>query len=151
MSAKENHELVQRYFQGPNADFFTEDAQLHDTSQPQPLRGRTAIAAFLQMFLGEAFPDGAYELHNVITDQRCAMAEWTFRGTNTGPAMGDPPTGRLVEFSGVSVYEVQDGRFRRARIYYDTGRLADQLGFTGGRIPATERARWDEWWERTQT
>jgi predicted ester cyclase len=83
----------------------------------------------------------------VLADDRCAVAEWTFRGTHTGPAMGVPPTGRRVEFSGVSIYEIEGGSFSRARIYYDTGTLADGLGFTGGRLPETERSRWAEWWE----
>lgn len=150
MSAQANQQLIRKYFQNVSADFFAEDAQLHDTSQPRPLKGRESIRAFLRIFLDEAFPDGAYELHSVIADERCGMAEWTFRGTNTGAVMDSPATGRSVEFSGVSVYEIEDGRFRRARIYYDTGNLAEQLGFTGGRIPQTERGRWTEWWEREQ-
>lgn len=147
MSAEANRQLLQEYFRQPDADFFAENAQLHDISQPRPLRGRDFIRAFLRLFLREAFPDGAYELHSLVADERFAVAEWTFRGTHTGSAMGAEPTGRRVEFSGVSVYEVEKGRFARARIYYDTGNLADQLGFVGGRIPSTERDRWTEWWE----
>lgn len=146
MSALANQQLVRDYFRNPSADAFTADALLHDTSQPHPLRGRDSIEAFLRMLLQEAFPDGAYEVHAVLADERCAMAEWTFRGTNTGPVMEFPATGRAVEFSGVSVYEFEGESFSHVRIYYDTGTLADQLGLTGGRIPVSERSRWTEWW-----
>ena len=150
MTARSNQQLVRDYLRELSADYFAEDAQLHDTSQPAPLRGRDSIRSFLRMFAGEAFPDGAYEVHNVVADDRCAVAEWTFRGTQSGPAMGAPATGRRVEFSGVSVYEIADGAFTRARIYYDTGTLADQLGFSGDRLPLSERSRWSDWWEGRQ-
>ena len=149
MSAQANEQLIREYFQSVRGDYFSEDAQLHDISQPQPLQGRASIEAFLRMF-GAAFPDGAYELRVVLAGDRSGIAEWTFRGTHTGSAMGAEPSGRPIEFSGVSVYEIEDGRFVRGRIYYDTGNLADQLGFTGGRIPPGERDRWTEWWERQQ-
>lgn len=147
MPVQTNEQLVRDYFRSPGPEPFVEDAQLHDTSQPGPLRGRESIGAFLRMF-HDAFPDGAYELHHVVADAALCMAEWTFRGINTGPAMGVPPTGRRVEFSGVSVFEIQGGRFARGRIYYDTGTLADQLGLTGERVPRSERSAWADWWER---
>lgn len=147
MPSQATQQLVREYFRSPSADFFAGEAQLHDTSQPRALRGREEIAAFLRLFR-EAFPDGAYELHTVLADGERAAAEWTFRGTHSGPAMEVPATGRSVEFSGVSVYEVEGSRFLRARIYYDTGTLADQLGFTGDRLPPSERSRWSEWWEK---
>jgi len=148
MSAQANQQLVREYFRAPDASYFAEDGQLHDTSQPHALRGRDAIGTFLRMFVPEALPGGAYDLHNVLADERRAVAEWTFRGTHSGPAMEVAPTGRRVEFSGVSVYEIQEGRFVRARIYYDTGTFADQLGFVGDRLPRRERRRWAEWWEK---
>lgn len=150
MSAQANEKLIREYLASPSGEFFAENAQFHDISQPEPLRGRDSIRTFLKMFFGEAFPDGAYQLHSAIADDRHAMVEWTFRGTHTGSLMGAPPTGRVVEFSGVSVYEIENGKFARARIYYDTGNLADQLGLTGGRIPQTERIRWVDWWEQQQ-
>jgi hypothetical protein len=39
MSAAENEQLVRRYFERVDADFYTEDAELHDMSQPEPLKG----------------------------------------------------------------------------------------------------------------
>ena len=147
MSGRTHEQLLRDYFRQVSADYYTADAVLRDMSSPGPLHGREAIRRFLRMYLEEGFPDGRYELHRVMSDAGGVMAEWTFRGTNTGPLMGTEPTGRRVEFSGVSVYEVEGELFSRARIYYDTGALADQLGLTGGRVPPGERARWGEWWE----
>jgi steroid delta-isomerase-like uncharacterized protein len=146
MSAASNEQLIRRYFENVDADFYTENAELHDMSQPRPLKGRAAIRAFLQMYLGEAFPTGGYQVNRVFADDGGAAAEWTFRGSNTGPLMGVPPTQRAVEFSGVSVYEIEDGLFTRARIYYDSGALAEQLGLFGQRLPRSEREQWHHWW-----
>jgi steroid delta-isomerase-like uncharacterized protein len=147
MSEAGNEQLVRRYFEKIDADFYAEDAHLRDMSQAHSLRGREAIRAFLFMYLEEAFPNGGYELKNVIASETAAAAEWTFRGMNTGPLMGVPPTHRNVEFSGVSVYEIHGGLFTEARIYYDTGALADQLGLLGQRLPRSERDQWQDWWK----
>lgn len=147
MSAADNEQLVRRYFEKLDADFYTDDAQLRDMSQPRPLRGREAIRSFLAMYLGEAFPDGAYQLHRVVADRNGAAVEWTFRGVNTGSLMGVPATRRAVEFSGVSVYEIENGRFTHARIYYDSATLAEQLGLLGQRLPRSERELWHDWWQ----
>jgi hypothetical protein len=56
---------------------------------------------------------------------------------STGPH--PPRPHRNVEFSGVSAYEIEQGLFTEARIYYDTGALADQLGLLGQRLPRSER------------
>ena len=146
MSADETRQLVERYYGAPSADFYREDAEFHDMSQPRPLRGRDEIAAFLRMFHHDAFPGGSYEVRTVVAEDAHAAVEWVFRGVNTGSAMGGPATGRAVEFPGVSVYRVSGGAIDAVHVYYDTGRLATQLGLTGGRIPSTERERWFEWW-----
>ncbi len=147
MSAAENEQLVRRYFDDLDADFYSEDAELHDISQPRPLRGRQAIRAFLAMYLGEAFPEGAYEVNHVFADEQGAAVEWTFRGSNTGPLMGVPASLRAVEFSGVSVYRIDRGRFTHARIYYDSATVAEQLGLFGQRLPRSEREQWQHWWQ----
>lgn len=139
MSASHNQSLIRRYFAGIDADYYAEDAELHDMSQERPLRGRAAIREFLRMYLGEAFPEGEYQLHRVFADETGAAAEWTFRGTNSGPLLGVEPTHRAVEFSGVSLYDIADGLFTRVRVYYDTGALADQLGLVGHRLPRSVR------------
>ncbi|CAN5790207.1 hypothetical protein BH23GEM6_BH23GEM6_01390 [soil metagenome] len=146
MPAAENEQLVRSYFSDISADYYSEDAELHDMSQAQPLRGREAIRGFLTMYLEEAFPEGAYQVNRVIADADGAAAEWTFRGLNQGPLMGVDATHRSVEFSGVSVYQIRDGRFTSARIYYDSGTLADQLGVLGQRLPRSEREHWQDWW-----
>lgn len=146
MSAEQTRRLLESYFQSPSPDLYAEDAEFHDMSQPRPLRGRQEIGDFLRMFHEEAFPGGGYELRSLLVEESSAAAEWTFRGVNTGAAMGGPATGRAVEFHGSTHYQLSDGRITRARVYYDTGSLASQLGLTGSRLPNTERERWFEWW-----
>ena len=50
------------------------------------------------------------ELHDVIVDGDRVAVRWTLRGTHTGPFIGMPATGRPVEFDGVDLYAMRDGR-----------------------------------------
>jgi predicted ester cyclase len=50
------------------------------------------------------------ELHEVIVDGDRVAVRWTLRGTHTGPFIGMPATGRPVEFDGVDLYAMRDGR-----------------------------------------
>src|SRR5579859_7499786 len=50
------------------------------------------------------------ELHDVIVDGDRVAVRWTLRGTHTGPFIDMPATGRPVEFDGVDLYAMRDGR-----------------------------------------
>src|SRR5579859_725306 len=50
------------------------------------------------------------ELHDVIVDGDRVAVRWTLRGTHTGPFIGMPATGRPVEFDGVDLYAMREGR-----------------------------------------
>jgi predicted ester cyclase len=50
------------------------------------------------------------ELHDVIVDGDRVAVRWTLRGIHTGPFIGMPATGWPVEFDGVDLYAMRDGR-----------------------------------------
>lgn len=57
-----------------------------------------------------AFPDQEMTLHGTLADGDHGVDFWTFRGTHTGSLDGERPTGRRVEFSGIDVARLVDGR-----------------------------------------
>ena len=98
--------------------------------------GRDAIQAYLEV-AQRAFPDARYETSRLIEEGDTVVAEWTFRGTQTGPfATPDgseiPATGKAVETAGVSVVTVRDGQLASARDYFDNVSMMSQLGLLPG-------------------
>lgn len=132
MSAQDNIKIVQGYLANHDPRFMAEDATFQDYSQPEPLRGREAIGAMLDMFYHTAFSEARAEVRNLVADDRSVVLEFTFHGVNTGSLMGMPPTGRRVEVPMCAIYDVEGGIIRRARLYYDSATMARQLGLTPG-------------------
>lgn len=94
-------------------------------------RGANGYREFMQGW-ATAFPDGRAEIRRVTADENGAAVEYTGRGTHTGPLVTPtgtiPPTGRAGELDLCDVVEIQQGRVRRVRSYYDTATLLRQLG-----------------------
>ena len=79
-----------------------------------------------------AFPDSVTETTFVVATEDGGAMEFRGRGTHNGPLQspaGDiPPTGRRVDVPFSQVLEVQQGKIRRARLYFDSMSLLQQLG-----------------------
>jgi steroid delta-isomerase-like uncharacterized protein len=75
-----------------------------------------------------AFPDAQGTIETKLVDGDRGAAEIVWRGTNTGPLMGQPPTGKAVTVRGVAVLETAGGKITRARHYIDVARMMAQLG-----------------------
>jgi predicted ester cyclase len=76
------------------------------------------------------FPDGKLTLDESIRMGDKAASRWTITGTNTGPMDENPPTGREVRFSGVTISRVVEGKIVENWVVSDRLSLMQQLGFT---------------------
>src|ERR1700680_4961904 len=80
----------------------------------------------------DAFPDVASQTHRVWTAADSFALEWTERGAHNGEFVVAgrriPATGRRLEWTGVSCYEVADGEIRAVRYYIDPAPLMRVLG-----------------------
>ncbi|MBL7183610.1 MAG: nuclear transport factor 2 family protein [Anaerolineae bacterium] len=123
MSTQDNISVVEAYLAGRGPELIAEDATFHDYTLPEPIRGTEEIAKMFHAVYNVAFPGAEAEFHNIVANDNCVVLEFTFRGVNTGSLMGKPPTGRRVEVPMCVVYDVEDGVIRRARLYYDSGRM----------------------------
>ena len=90
-------------------------------------------AGFFPVWLG-AFDEADYEVTRTIAAEDVVVTEWVFTGTHTGP-LGPPvfeekldPTGRTIQFRGVTIYDVSGGLIRRETIYMDLATLLVELG-----------------------
>ena len=92
---------------------------------------------FLQ-FLGalrSAFPDPAVTVDDVLADGDEVAVRWTYGGTQQGPFLGIPPTGKAVVGSGIGLFRIAMGRIVEDFVQEDTFGLLQQLGA----IPAPGR------------
>mgnify|MGYP000157664501 CR=1 FL=1 len=113
-----------------------------DIIDHNPLPGQTpgheGLREAIRVF-SVAFPDIEMTLHGVLADGDYAVDFWTFRGTHLGDFNGLPPTGRRVEFNGIDVVKVQEGKIAEIWHVEDMARMLDQLGVTD-RLPRVRPA-----------
>ena len=79
----------------------------------------------------KAFPDARGSITTKIVEGNRGAAEIVWRGTNRGPLMGQPPTGKAVNIRAVVVIETDGNKMTRASHYIDVAGLMAQLGLSG--------------------
>jgi steroid delta-isomerase-like uncharacterized protein len=76
-----------------------------------------------------AYPDFHIEFNEVIYSPNAVAIRWTLRGTNSGPGP-PPPTGKAVNFPGMSILHISEGKIDDEWISGDDLTWFKQLGFT---------------------
>ena len=56
------------------------------------------------------------------------LTRFTARGTNLGPFLGHPPTGRVVTYTGFDMNRIEGGKIVESWVSYDALGLLQQLG-----------------------
>jgi len=95
-------------------ELFTDDAELSILTRHEPRRGRAGARQFWAEYL-HSFGKVQSQFRNVIEADGTAVLEWEAEVTL--------PTGRPINYRGVSILEVVGDRVRRFRTYYDTAAL----------------------------
>ena len=103
-----------------------------DAFENPPFSAEESAAFFPAWFIG--FDEIDFEVKRTIAADEVVVTEWVFTGTHTGP-LGPPvfeerldPTGRTIQFRGVTVYDVSEGLIQRETIYMDLATLVVELG-----------------------
>ena len=133
MSLEENKQLVRRYqeiYNDNNLEALSEVlAEVLLTPRIMPgvppgLEG--AKAAHRIMLLG--FPDYQTVIEELIAEEDMVAARITMTGTHSGDFMGIPATGTRVEFSGMYIVRIKEGRIVEHWGEEDGVNLLTQLG-----------------------
>lgn len=102
-----------------------------DASQDPPNSAEESGTFFPAWFIG--FDEMDFEVKRTIAAEEVVVTEWVFMGTHTGP-LGPPvfeeqldPTGRTIQFRGLTVYDVSGGLIQRETIYMDLATLIVEL------------------------
>ena len=129
-------DLIDRYYATWNDrnwddydSLLTADATEWASGGPS-LQGIEEIVAFDKGW-ADAFPDARITSLLKTSDGNTVISENRFVGAQTGPfhtSEGEvPPTGIQVEIPFVGVFELEGGRVKAERIYYDRLGLLSQL------------------------
>jgi steroid delta-isomerase-like uncharacterized protein len=76
----------------------------------------------------QGFPDVVSTIEDLIAEGEKVAARWRARATHRGEYVGVPPTGREVEFTGISVYRIEGGKIAQSWTVEDELGLLRQIG-----------------------
>lgn len=110
---------------------YTPDAVWEDPSYDSPVVGQADLRAFFTGIMA-AIPDVSIRQEVVFAEDgatQCAT-QWRCTGTMTGhvPHTSFAPTGDRVEYTGVAVITLSDGKCSHVRQYADVVTLQRQIG-----------------------
>jgi predicted ester cyclase len=75
-----------------------------------------------------SFPDVVSTIEDLLAEGDKVVARWRSRATHQGEYMGIPPTGKEVEFTGISVYRIERGKIAESWNVEDKLGLMRQIG-----------------------
>jgi steroid delta-isomerase-like uncharacterized protein len=115
MSAERNRTSVLRFFRevigAGNLDLLDElavDDYDDHVALPGQARGREGLKRRVAKIRAAFRP--RHQLHHVIVEADRVAVHWTLSGVHSDEFLGLAPTGQQVEFDGVDIYAMRDGR-----------------------------------------
>jgi len=128
-----NHDIVTRFYDLVNAkDFAAFDQLVHaDYVDHDPAPGQPPGIAGLQMMYGAfaaAFPDIRHSLEDLVAEDDLVVARGTVDGTNSGPFMGIPATGRPMRWTATRMFRIRDRWIVEGWLNMDMVGLLVQMG-----------------------
>jgi steroid delta-isomerase-like uncharacterized protein len=122
------------------ADVCTADVHYEDPLTPEPLEGAAELGRHAAR-MWAAFPDARMERTGErLTDDRFVAAPAKLLATHREPLEGLPATNRFLVVHCVFYCELDDGRLRRVRAFFDLYDAAVQLGILPARGTLGEKA-----------
>ena len=90
-------------------------------------QSKAAFLEFATANAGGAWEDMHLEIHDTIASGDQVVLRFTNSGTNVGPFMGNPATGKHAEWLGIGIYTLRDGRITEGWFAVDILGLLLQL------------------------
>ena len=131
MSLEENKEIVRRFFHGAwdRGDFKLIDQLVPDGAYDHSTvggkeagSGSDSFKQIVSMFR-TGMPDVHVTIEHEIAEGDIVVHHWSLRGTQTGPVMGIPATGKQLILRGMSVVRLADNKI------IERWATIDELGF----------------------
>ena len=131
----QNKELVRRFMEEvqnehryESIDELCQPDQLLDHPEiPEPVRGTDILREKVQQ-MEVALPNMHFTIEDLVAEGDQVAVRFTLRGTQTGPFGPVKASGKSIDQSGMTVYDVRDGKLAAARIREDLLAMLDQMG-----------------------
>jgi predicted ester cyclase len=123
MSAEENKTLVRR----EQEELWNHTGDL-DSAEELYAAGQAEAAKQEAADFRQGFPDVTSTIEDLIAEGDKVVARWRSRATHQGEYMGIAPTGKEVEFTGISVYRIEAGKIAQSWNIEDQLGLMRQIG-----------------------
>ena len=93
----------------------------------QDVRGLQEAKQYYSKYLS-AFPDLNFTVEDVIAEGDKVVTRWRVRGTHQGEVEDfGPPTGRQMEFEGITIHRIEGGKIVEEWERYDNLSIMQQL------------------------
>jgi steroid delta-isomerase-like uncharacterized protein len=129
-----SHQVVASFIEALNAndapalEAVLDEEFVDHNPNPGHAATRAAFIADKMPALRSAFPDFVIEAKDILVDGDRVAFRWVLSGTNAGPFAGQDATGIAVEFQGMNLERVKDGRIVEHWSVHDAIALFHQLG-----------------------
>src|SRR5215211_6297091 len=123
MSVEENKALVRR----EQAELWNHTGNL-DPAAELFAAGEVEAAKQEAADFRRGFPDVISTIEDLIAEGDKVVARWRSRATHRGDYMGIAPTGKEVEFTGISFYRIEGGKIAQSWNIEDQFGLMRQIG-----------------------
>lgn len=123
MTKQEATSFIRRYFDALKRD--KSKANLEEFIAEQPLFEHIA-------FFEAALPGYWLEAKDILADGDEIAVRMMIHGTHNGELMGVPPTGKTVNFEGLIIYRLANGKIVEHWMQTDTMTLMQQIGAMAG-------------------
>lgn len=114
MTPESNKALIRRLFEEvfPAGDTTAvRDLVAAQTIDHDPMPGQPPGAEGIEYVVSTLYtaqPDLQFTIDDLFAESDRVAIRWTQRGTNTGPMLGQPPSGQQVEQSAVVIFRIDD-------------------------------------------
>ena len=134
MSAEQNKSIVRRWVEeGWNKGNLAVIDQVYAPNfvqhEPSPMQVTSSEA--LKQYVGgylAAFPDLHFTIDDLVAEGDKVVWRFTSTGTQTGPFMGMPATGKTGNITGLVMFRLENSRIVEGWVNIDTLGLLQQLG-----------------------
>lgn len=110
-------------------ELLSDDAVINgfNDEKGQPLRGCAAFKNLQRTFLS-AYPDLNVSIEDALVDGDKIAVRCKVRATHTGDGLGIAPTNQPIEFTGMGIAQVKDGKIIEAWNEFDFMKMYSQVG-----------------------
>lgn len=105
----------------------TSDYVLHTPAVPEPIHGPDGLKQY-KWTLRRGFPDLSVTIEDRVIGEGMVVDRYRMRGTHEGDFQGIAPTGTEIEFTGIIIHYLEDGKIVKNVAEFNVLDLMAQLG-----------------------